>query len=110
MNKPTPGPWHTGTGNGEGSIFADDGRMKLDKGATTLYPICQMITGYDEAEDTANAALIAAAPDLADCLRAMVDFYSMPAHCQTTTGDAKEAVALKRKARAALRKAEGDRT
>ena len=63
--KHTPGPWHPGIGNGEGFIFAGNGRMKLNRnGGTTLYSVCRPTTGYDTAEDDANAQLIAAAPDL----------------------------------------------
>ena len=53
-----------GAGNGEGSIFADNGRTRLEIGGTTLYPIALMGRGWDEAEDEANARLIAAAPDM----------------------------------------------
>uniref|UniRef100_A0A6M3JL73 Uncharacterized protein n=2 Tax=viral metagenome TaxID=1070528 RepID=A0A6M3JL73_9ZZZZ len=50
----TPTPWHTGQGNGEGSIFAEEGRMRLENGATTLYPICKMIDFDGEAEANAR--------------------------------------------------------
>lgn len=75
MSEHTPGPWHMGSGNGEGSIFADrDGRMRLEIGGTTLYPICMMGTGWEKDEDQANARLIAAAPDLLDaCRRALTE-------------------------------------
>ena len=62
--KHTPGPWHPGIGNGEGFIFAGNGRMRLNRnGGTTLYSVCRPTTGYDTAEDDANAQLIAAAPE-----------------------------------------------
>jgi len=64
QTKHTPGPWHEGAGNGEGSIFADKGRMRMTDKGTTLWPICRMFTDWNEAEDQANARLIAAAPDL----------------------------------------------
>lgn len=66
----TPGPWHTGAdaGSGRGSIFADEGRMRLEKGGTTLYPIAVLADGWDEEEDLANAALISAAPELLEAL------------------------------------------
>jgi hypothetical protein len=38
--------------------------MRLELGGTTLYPIAQMVRGWDETEDDANARLIAAAPEL----------------------------------------------
>jgi hypothetical protein len=58
----TATPWHVGAGNGEGAIFAESGRMRLESGGTTLYPVCTIVRGWDEAEDQANARLIAAAP------------------------------------------------
>lgn len=64
MSKLSPGGWHRGTGNGEGSIFADEGRMRLEEGGTTLYPICKMIKGWDREEDEANEVAVAALPDL----------------------------------------------
>lgn len=60
----TATPWHVGAGNGEGAIFAESGRMRLESGGTTLYPVCTIVRGWDEAEDQANARLIAAAPEL----------------------------------------------
>ena len=62
----TQGAWHRGAdaGNGRGSIFADEGRMRLEKGGTTLYPIANLVEGWDEGEDNANARLIAAAPEI----------------------------------------------
>lgn len=73
--KHTPGPWHVGTGNGEGSIFADAGRMRLESGGTTLYPICKINGSWAGREDetAANARLIAAAPDLLDRLAYIAD-------------------------------------
>ena len=70
MAEHTPGPWHVGTGNGEGGIFAEKGRMKLEEGKTTLYPIATTpIHGGDyTTQDRANARLIAAAPALLDAL------------------------------------------
>ena len=69
--KHTQGPWHrgSGAGNGRDSIFASDGRMRLDYGGTVLYPIANLVEGWDADEDNANAALIAAAPELLMALR-----------------------------------------
>lgn len=64
----TKGPWHIGEGNGDGSIFADSGRVR----GTTLYPIAQVSRGWNATEDDANARLIASAPDLLDALRDLV--------------------------------------
>ena len=68
----TPGPWHVGQGNGEGSIFADSGRVRWESGGTTLYPIATMTRGWATDEDDANARLISAAPALLAALRAML--------------------------------------
>jgi hypothetical protein len=67
----TQGPWHVGAGNGEGSIFADDGRTRLEIGGTTLYSIAQITRGWSEAEDEANARLIAAAPEMLAALQSL---------------------------------------
>lgn len=71
--KHTPGPWHIGSGNGEGSIFADNGRTRLEIGGTTLYPICQVNRKWEDEEDEANARTIAAAPELLASLAEAVD-------------------------------------
>jgi hypothetical protein len=70
----TPGPWHIGIGNGIGSIFPDNGRTRLEDGGTTLYPIASVNSGWNADEDTANADLIAAAPELLAALTALVDY------------------------------------
>ena len=73
MNEPytdahTQGPWHTGIGNSDGSIFSDTGRMRYEQG-TVLYPIATMVRGWNDDEDTANAKLVAAAPCMFEALR-----------------------------------------
>lgn len=58
--KHTPEPWHEGAGNGERAIFGPENiRMRLEH-STTLYPICKVVTGWDDAEDRANGARIVA--------------------------------------------------
>lgn len=73
MSKHTPGPWHVGIGNGQGSIFPDIGRTRLEAGGTALYPIASINSGWDAVEDTANARLIAAAPELLEALTMVRD-------------------------------------
>jgi hypothetical protein len=60
-----------GAGNGEGSIFADNGRTRLEIGGTTLYPIAQIGRGWNEVEDEANARLIDAAPEMLEALQSL---------------------------------------
>jgi hypothetical protein len=67
----TQGPWHVGAGNGEGSIFADDGRTRLEIGGTTLCSIAQITRGWNEGEDEANDRLIAAAPEMLEALQSL---------------------------------------
>jgi hypothetical protein len=74
MNNHTKGSWHIGVGNGNGSIFADSGRTRLESGGTTLYPICEINSGWDEGEDAANARLIASAPELLDALQGLMNY------------------------------------
>ena len=69
----TTGPWHLGSGNGEGSIYAENGRLRLETGGTTLYPVCNMVTGWNTEADKANALLIAAAPQMLAALRAALE-------------------------------------
>jgi len=72
----TPGPWHEGQGNGEGSIFmTGEGRMRMTDHGTSLYPICRMTRGWEEGEDAANARLVAAAPDV---FAALVELQANP--------------------------------
>jgi len=60
----TPGPWHCGRGNGEGAIFANNGkRLTIENGLHSLHPICHVQNTFGK-EDQANARLIASAPEL----------------------------------------------
>jgi hypothetical protein len=43
----------------------------LEIGGTTLYPIAQITRGWNEAEDEANARLIAAAPEMLEALQSL---------------------------------------
>ena len=105
--KHTPGQWHIGSGNGEGSIFADNGRTRFEIGGTTLYPICQVNRKWEDEEDEANARLIAAAPEL---LQAILDLFRECAIVHKYWGDGantKEADAAIKRAKDAIAKATG---
>jgi hypothetical protein len=102
MNKHTPAPWHVGIGNGEGSIFSDSGRTRLEDGGTTLYPICSYNRGWNADEDAANARLIAAAPDMLEMLRDVVAVINDP------DADWTDANRVEREILAVIAKATGD--
>jgi hypothetical protein len=90
----TSGPWHVGAGNGEGSIFSDNGRTRLGIGGTTLYSIAQITRGWNEAEDEANARLIAAAPEMLAALEELcADKYLADPINAGRMGKAKAAIA-----------------
>lgn len=101
--KHTPGPWHVGAGNGHGSIFADIGRMRYEGTGTALYPVCSVNYGYDDAEDSANANLIASAPDLLCMLQRVLDEV-----CMSECGMSHIAPLTLKQARTALSKAKGE--
>lgn len=82
--KHTKGPWHIGQGNGEGFIFPETGRMRMEMGGTTLYPICKITTGWSEEEDQANARRIVA------CVNACEGIPTAALECQ-----AKKQITLK---------------
>ena len=83
-----------GAGNGEGSIFADNGRTRLEIGGTTLYSIAQITRGWNEAEDEANARLIAAAPEMLAALEELcADKYLADPINADRMGKAKAAIA-----------------
>lgn len=93
----TPGPWHKGIGNGEGFVFSDSGRTRLEEGGTTLYSVAQVNRGWNDLEDEANARLISAAPELLAALEGLLN--ALPS---ATTHPAIKA------ARAAIAKATGE--
>jgi hypothetical protein len=83
-----------GVGNGEGGIFADNGRTRLEIGGTTLYPIALMGRGWNEVEDEANARLIAAAPEMLAALEELcADKYLADPINADRMGKAKEVIA-----------------
>lgn len=59
MVQHTAEPWHCGHGNGEGNIFAADGRMRFETGrGTVLYPLVDMNRKRDLAKAKADEARI----------------------------------------------------
>ena len=66
--------WHVGQGNGEGSVFADAGRMRLESGGTTLTPICKVFDFDGDMED--HARLIAAAPTLLEACQGLLEMIT----------------------------------
>jgi hypothetical protein len=102
MNKHTPAPWHVGIGNGEGSIFSDSGRTRLEDGGTTLYPICSYNRGWNADEDAANARLIASAPEMLAALRECLTLLNDP------DAEGSDALRVERQIIAAIYKATGD--
>lgn len=67
------GTWHAGQGNGEGSVFADEGRMQFESGhGTTLSPICQVCDFEGDKELLIN--LISASPELLRDLETLVNW------------------------------------
>lgn len=98
----TPGPWHMGFGNGDGLIFPEYGRTRMEAGGITLYPVAQVNRGWDDNEDAANARLIVCAPELLDALQALIG--------EADLGEIdhdEETQALLKNARAAIAKATG---
>jgi hypothetical protein len=102
MSKHTKGPWHVGTGNGEGSVFADTGRTRLEQGGTTLYSICSVTRGWNDGEDAANARLIAAAPDMLAMLHEVLALLNNP------DADGTDANRVEREILAVIAKATGE--
>lgn len=76
-------PWHVGAGNGEGFVFADEGRMRFEDGAgTCLYSVARVDVGWDADEDAANLEFIVRAANahyelLAAC-RAVMEWAKTP--------------------------------
>lgn len=72
----TPGPWHRGSDFNDNRfvIFSETGRMRLEPGqGTVLYSIANVFNAFSENEDDANARLIAAAPELYDSLKELLE-------------------------------------
>lgn len=62
--------WHPGMMNGYGRVFADEGRMELGPGGTTLTPICTVHDFHGDLPEIIH--LIAAAPKLQAALQRLL--------------------------------------
>lgn len=98
----TPGPWHRGTGKAVSIIYAADGYAVAS---------AEIYHGRHTAPVAANAALIAAAPDMLAALQAVIaaDDANMADAVDYRTGHG-EFASLRRAAglaRAAIARAEG---
>lgn len=91
----TPGPWHVGTGKAAVVVYAADGYAIAD--AKTYH-------GRHTAPAEANAALIAAAPDLLAALRTIM---APSPHYGATQAHRDHVAAARAAANAAIAKAEG---
>ena len=108
----TPGPWSCGKQDrpiGYFPIYARTGATKLSRIATT--DAREVGFGICEEEHRANARLIAAAPELARCLEAMLKITC--GSCEggdgrCVTADGFDACLLAREAKAVLAKAKGE--
>jgi len=104
--KHTPGPWTVGgigsvKGTDSSDIFIQDRR-----GASIAHVIYNEPGGDDPAECMADARLIAAAPDLLEALKEIIDFIG-PKDPVCIKGPNCETCRLADAARAAITKAEG---
>lgn len=103
--KHTPGPWHIGAGNGEGSIYkTGEGRTRFDPQiGTALFPICSFNMGWSDGEDAANGRLLAAAP----AMLAALHLALLALHMNRSAVDPVIRAEAKAAARAAIANAEG---
>lgn len=78
--------WHEGQGNGAGRVFADAGRLRMEQGGTTLYPIAHVYDGWEPTEDARNLRLVARALALANVLAEVLALYGERAKMTTDMG------------------------
>lgn len=98
--KHTPGPWNLSS--------IGDGRTYVEASNETADDIACLLMDHDQRQNAANARLIVAAPDLLDFTRrfeSSAGFFI--AALPTNHGVAKDLIALRELARAAIAKAKG---
>jgi hypothetical protein len=94
--KHTPGPWHAGSTTNPTAIGPITDNMGT---GTALLPVCHIA---DRTEKHANARLIAAAPDLLEALKSVLE--SVPFAAYRGDGELEE---VEQKVKRAIAKAEG---
>lgn len=109
MSKHTTAPWHVGMRNGHNAchVYAYNGKDQYsDAGICSVYglPMHRKLDELEESESFANARLIAAAPELLEALKNMVESFGGRADAHLTNDKNVQSV---NQARAAIAKAEG---
>jgi hypothetical protein len=109
MNKHTPGPWKVDDREDRDDLYISTVK-ELGRGQWSRF--ASVVRGWPEMEDadgTANARLIAAAPDLLDALERMVSAGSAAAASPLDPqGRLADVMAELKQARAAIKKAKGE--
>jgi hypothetical protein len=82
----TPGPWKVSTEN-KGSIFGDLDNDAHDGDNPYIGTVAGIGTDKDDPECTANAKLIAAAPDLLEALRLALPYIEGAYECAFPDSD-----------------------
>jgi hypothetical protein len=100
----TPGPWEVCKGN-KGSIFGDLDNPKHDGDNPYIGTVAGIGSDDDHPENTANAHLIASAPDLFEALRLALPYIENAYECAFPDADHNDNVLTM--ARAALARATG---
>ena len=79
----TPGPWHMTGPMGTGHLKGREPWFWVTAERTLHLQVAACSDGYVIGENEANARLIAAAPDLLECLRAVEVLFAP--HCKDST-------------------------
>ena len=95
MTNHTPGPWHKTASDAHGYVYADNG--------TCIAPFCEHSAEKMDVERSANARLIAAAPELLELAQAFLSYL------EDKSNSERRRLACIAGARAAIAKATGDK-